>query len=172
MDLKKEILKGHTKAQANKIINYVGNNPERFENLVEVFLAGPYRVTQRAGWPLSYCVENHPELIQPHLKKILDNLKKPGIHDAVKRNTVRLLQFVEIPKRYHGQATDICFGYLTNTKEPIAIRVFAMTVLANIARSHPELKSELRIVIEDNLAYASPAFISRSRKVFKALDAN
>jgi hypothetical protein len=171
MDLKKEILKGHNKVQTNKIVRYVGNDPEKFADLVNVFLAGPYRVTQRAAWPLSYCVENHPEIILPHIKKILDNLKKPEIHDAVKRNTVRLLQFIDIPKRFHGQITELCFHYLTNIKEPVAIRVFAMTVLAHICESHPELKSELRIVIEDNLAYASPAFTSRSRKVLKRLDA-
>jgi hypothetical protein len=170
MDLKKEILKGHNKVQTNKIVRYVGNDPEKFADLVNVFLAGPYRVTQRAAWPLSNCVENHPELILPHMKQILHKLKKPDIHDAVKRNTVRLLQFIDIPKRFHGQITDLCFQYLTDTKEPVAIRVFAMTVLARISQSHPELKSELKIVIEDNLAYASPAFTSRSRKVLKELD--
>jgi hypothetical protein len=170
MDLKKEILKGHNKVQTNKIVRYVGNDPVKFADLVNVFLAGPYRVTQRAAWPLSHCVENHSDLILPHMRRILDKLKESDIHDAVKRNTIRLLQFIDIPKRFHGEITDLCFQYLTNMKEPVAIRVFSMTVLAHISQSHPELKSELKILIEDNLAYASPAFTSRSRKVIKGLD--
>jgi hypothetical protein len=171
MDLKKEILKEHSKAQADKIIRYVGYDVKKFDELVSVFLAGPYRVTQRAGWPLSYCVERHPELIIPHLKKILDHLKKTGIHDSVKRNTLRLLQFVEIPKRFHAAVASVCFQYLNDTKEPVAVRVFAMSVLCQIARSHPDLKQELKIIIEDNLPYASAAFISRGKKVLKAVDA-
>ena len=81
MDLQKEILKEHSKAQAHKLAGYVGNNPSRFKFLVEVYLAGPYRVTQRAAWPLSICAERHPDLIIPHLKKLLNFLSKPCIHD-------------------------------------------------------------------------------------------
>ena len=59
MDLKKEILKGHTKAQTEKIVKYVGNNALRFKALVNVYLSGPYRVTQRAAWPHSIgCTHN------------------------------------------------------------------------------------------------------------------
>jgi hypothetical protein len=170
MDLRKEILKEHSKKQTGKIIDYVGDSPTRFKALVDVFLQGPYRVTQRAGWPLSYCVERSPALIKPHLKSILDHLRKPGIHDAVKRNTMRLLQFIEIPKRYQGQVADICFEYLQNNKEPVAVRVFSMFVLATIVRENPDLRKELIILIEDHLPYAKPAFISRARKVLKELN--
>ena len=169
MDLKKEILKGHTKAQTEKIVKYVGNNALRFKALVNVYLSGPYRVTQRAAWPLGCCVENHPNLVGPHLKTILDHLKKPGIHDSVKRNTVRLLQHIEVPKRYEGRVVDICFQYLNDVREPVAIRVFSMSVLTQMARHNPELKKEIRLIIEAQLPYASAAFHSRAKKVLKEL---
>ena len=172
MNLEKEILKEHSRAQMNKITQYVGNDPVRFKKLVDVFLAGPYRVTQRASWPLSHCAENHPELIRPHLKVILNYLKKPGIHDSVKRNTIRFFRFIEIPKQFHAQVIDYCFQYLNDQKEPVAIRVFSMTVLARIAQFHPDLKAELKIIIEDNLPYTSAAFRSRARKVLKEIRAN
>lgn len=108
-------------------------------------------------------------MVIPHLKVILNYLKKPGIHDAVKRNTMRLLQFIDIPKRYQGQVAGICFGYLQDAKEPVAIKAFSMTVLASIARQNPDLRQELAIVIEDQLPYGSPAFVSRGRKVLKEI---
>ena len=49
MDLKREILKEHSKRQAHKVADYVRDNTKRFENLVNVYLAGPYRVTQRSA---------------------------------------------------------------------------------------------------------------------------
>jgi hypothetical protein len=170
MELKKEILKEHTKKQTTKIVDYVGDNPTRFKALIQLFLAGPYRVTQRAAWPLSYCAENHPGLIRPYLNILLDHLKKPGLHDAVKRNTIRLLQFVEIPKRLHGKTAAICFQYLQDKKEPIAIRVFSMTVLSEIAQKNPDLKRELKMIIEDEIPVGSAAFLSRARKVLKLLN--
>lgn len=128
-----------------------------------------YRINQRAAWPLSYSVKKHPELIKPHLKKVITNLKKPKIHDAVKRNTVRFLQFIEIPKSLHGITLDHCFKLLQNKKEPVAIKVFSMSVLANLTKEYPELKGELSAIIEDQMPYGSAGFKARGKKVLKQL---
>ncbi len=169
MNLVNVILKEHSKAQRDKITSYVGEDPKRFAELVAVFLAGPYRVTQRASWPLSYCVEHNPNLVKPHLKKILSYLHKQDEHDAVKRNILRLLQYIAIPKSLQGTTIDLCFHFLTNPKEPIAVRVFAMTVLANLAKENPDLKNEIIPIIEDQLPYGSAGFISRGKKVLREL---
>jgi hypothetical protein len=100
----------------------------------------------------------------------MDYLYTPGIHNAVKRNTMRLLQFAKIPKAYSGQVVEKCFHYLLDKKEAVAVKVFSMTVLSHIVRNEPELKHELRIIIEDYLPYATPGFISRARKVLKEID--
>jgi hypothetical protein len=169
MDFRDSLQKEHSKNQTTKIADYVGFNKARFKQLVEVYLAGPYRITQRAAWPLSLCVERHPELILPHLGHLLKYAARPGVHDAVRRNTVRLLQFIEIPPRYMGAVADLCFGYLSDRKEAIAVRVFSMTVLSNLASKEPGLCEELKLLIEDELPYASPAFRSRGSRTLKAL---
>ncbi len=169
MNLVKVILKEHSKSQTDKISRYVGGSPKRFAELVAVFLAGPYRVTQRASWPLSYCVEHNPNLVKPHLKKIISYLHKQDEHDAVKRNIVRLLQYITIPKSLQGRTIDLCFHFLNSAKEPIAVRVFAMTVLANLAKENPDLKNEIILIIEDQLPFGSAGFISRGKKVLKEL---
>ena len=162
--------KEHSKVQCDWIVKYVGYDPGRFRELVDVFLAGPYRITQRAAWPLGYCVERQPQLIRPHLKTLIKNLKRPGLHDSVKRNTIRLMQFITIPGSLQGQAASICFDLFRDPKEPVAVRVFSMSVLARIAEDQPELKNELRIMIEDQLPFGSAAFLSRARKVLKQLE--
>lgn len=169
MNLKDVILKEHSKKQCDKVVTYIGASSSRFSQLVNLFLSGPYRVTQRAAWPLSCCVEENPRLIEPHLKKILNYVLKPEVHNAVKRNVVRLLQFIDIPLRLQGQTAAICFQFFSNKKEPIAIRVFSMTVLSNLAKKLPELKNELIPLIEDQMPYGSAGFISRGRKVLKEL---
>ena len=170
MNLVQTLAKEHSRAQCDRIVKYIGEDAGRFNELVQTFLDGPYRITQRAAWPLRYCVEYHPQLIQPHLKAIIRHLKTPGLHDAVKRNTVRILQFITIPRSLQGRAAAICFDLFRNTEEPVAVRVFSMSVLARIAHDQPELKSELKILIEDHLPYASAGFLSRARKVLKQLE--
>lgn len=172
MDLLKEIDREHSRAMRNRIVAFVGQKKAHFAQLVGVFLAGPYRVTQRAAWPLSYCVQKHPELIFPHLGKVLAAAERPGAIDAVKRNVVRLLQFIEVPSRYRGRVAELCFRFLHDRKEPIAVRVFTMTVLGNLTTALPELGKELAILIEDELPYGSAGFVSRGRKVLKQITNN
>lgn len=169
MDLTNEIEREHSRKMAMKVVRYVGNDPKRFRELINLFLAGPYRVTQRASWPLSLCVEQQPDLVTTHLNSLLDFLKLPGNHPGVKRNTLRMLQFVVIPKRLHGKVADICFRILQTNDEPVAIKVFAMSALARVVQHHPELGNELRVILEDQLPYGSPGYISRARKVLREI---
>ncbi len=169
MELNKAILAEHSKPQAVRIARYVGKDQDRFKILMELFFKEEYRIAQRAAWPVGICVEEHPELIKPYLRKLVNNLKKP-VHDAVKRNTVRIFEKIEIPEKFMGEIADLCFGYVSTPSETIAVRAYAITVLFNLTKKQPELKYELKIVLEDQLPYASAAFLSRAKKVLKALD--
>ncbi|GAA0890380.1 hypothetical protein GCM10009122_00580 [Fulvivirga kasyanovii] len=168
VDIRKELLKEHSKSNANRIARYISNDPTRFDVLMKLFLSNEYRVTQRAAQVVSMCAENHPGLIRPYLKQMILNLRN-DVHDAVKRNTLRILQDIELQENLQGDMTDIGFQLLTSAREPVAVKVFAMTVLANICKKEPDLKNELQIIIEDQMPYASAGFISRGNKILKRL---
>jgi len=136
---------------------------------VALFLQDEYRVVQRAAWPLSYCVTAHPQLIQKHLKKIIRYLKKPGIHNAVKRNTVRLLQEIEIPEALQGEVMDICFGYVADPKEAVAVKAFSITVLGNLSKKYPEIIPEISLILEEQMPHETAAFKSRAKKFLKSI---
>ena len=170
MKLREEILKEHSKAQCSKIVNWVSGSQKRFDELFSLFIKDEYRVVQRAAWPVSYCVIAHPVFIKKNWKKLVDNLKKPTLHDSIKRNSVRFMQHIEIPEKYHGEVMDICFKFLESPTEALAIKVFSMTVLANLAKKYPEIVPELRILIEDQLPHQSIGFKSRAKRIFKGLN--
>jgi hypothetical protein len=170
VNLKEEILKEHSKAQCTKVVNWVGNNQQRFDELFVLFLAGEYRVTQRAAWPMGYCAIAHPQLIHKHWKKLISDLKKTNLHEAVKRNTVRLLQDMEIPEKYQGDLMDICFRYLESPTEALAVKVFSMSILGNLAKKYPEIKSELKLLIEDQVPGQTAGFKSRGKKILRLLE--
>jgi len=171
MNLLEELKNEHSKGMSSRIVAYIGGNAKRFDELIRLFLKGEPVIRQRAAWPLSQCVEAHPELAKPHLRRLIDNLGTPHLHDAGKRSTVRLLQFIAVPASLQGKVAQHCFGYLSNPKEPIAVRVFSMSVLLNLSLEHEELGQELSTVLEDQLPYSSPGFASRARKVLKAIRA-
>ena len=169
MNLAAELQKRHSLATKNKIIRYVGTNPKRFDELMKIFLGDTYRLTQWAGWPLSDIVKKHSELVIPYLKPVLKTIDKPGMHVAVKRNVMRLLQFINTPPALRGVAFDKAFKLFSDTSEPIAVRVFAMSVMTQIAMEEPDLKNEVIIAIEEQLPYGSAAYRSRAARSLKAL---
>ena len=124
--LKEEILKEHSKTQCNKIVAWVGSDQQRFDRLFYLFLHEEPRITQRAAWSLSYCASAHPEFITKWFPELIKNLSRPALHDAVKRNTVRILQKVDIPEKYQGAVMDICFQYVESPTEAVAIKAFSV----------------------------------------------
>ncbi|UZR95514.1 hypothetical protein [Chondrinema litorale] len=168
MNISEALLKEHSKANSLNIAEYIGEDKVRFKQLIEIFIGEEYRLVQRSAWVLSIIAEKHPFLIKPYLSLLVKQLHNPK-HDTVKRNILRILQFIEIPDELMGELADICFNFLTSGKEAIAIKVFAITVLEKIVRQYPELKYELIIIIEDQMPYSSAGFKSRGTKILKAL---
>jgi hypothetical protein len=167
MDIRQALVAEHSKRQTMDIVEYVGDDARRFAELMEIFFAGEYRLTQRAAWPMNYCAERHPELILPYLPRLLDCLKRKDMHDAVKRNVVRLLQYIEIPRRLAGKIYARCFDLVDEPDEPVAVRVFALTVAARIAKSEPDLMNELRLLVSKHLPHTTVAFQRRARAVLR-----
>ncbi len=119
--------------------------------LVDLFLHDEYRVVQRAAWPLSLVAEKYPEMVAPHLEVMVRRMDDPGIPVSVKRNVVRVLQFLEVPEPLHGRVMDVCFRFLEDPQEKVAVRAFSMTVLANLAKTYPDIRQEIVLLIEDQL---------------------
>lgn len=170
MNLKATILEEHSKKQCDAIVAWVGNDQKRFNELFQLFLNSEYRITQRAAWPLSYCVIKHPGLIKNNYAELIANLKKQQLHDSIKRNTVRLLQAVAIPEKYEGDIMDICFQYLQSPKEAVAVKAFSITVLGNLANKYPEIIPEIKLLIEEQLPTQTAAFKSRAKAFMKKFE--
>jgi len=165
MKLREQILKVHSKANCEVIVKWIGNSQQRFDQLFDLFLHDEYRVVQRSAWPMSQAVIEHPEFIQKHFSTLLKNLEKPGIHDSAKRNTVRLLEHLSIPQRFHGRVMNICFNYILSPQEAVAVKAFSLTLLERLSKQYPEIRPELKTVIEDRWDYESAAFRSRAKKI-------
>lgn len=179
--LETQVLAEHSKAQTMRLVRWVGHDMERLEILMELFLNDPpsqplpkgrgyqYIFTQRSSWAIRYIGEKAPEIMMPWLPKMVSQLRQPNLHDAIKRNTLTVLEPLDFPESLDDELADLCFGYLANPHEAIAIRCASMTVLEKICRRIPELKSELRLLLEEHLDQESPGFKSRAKKILKLL---
>ena len=167
MNLEEILINDHSKSICDKIVHWVGNKQQHFDRLFYLFTGNDPLLAQRASWPIGYAVLAHPRLIHNHFKEFLDNLKKKGIHDAIKRNTIRILQGIHIPEAFQGEVMSLCFDYLTAPKEKPAIKSFSLTVLQNLSAQYPEILPELKTIIEDRWDIESKAFQSRAKKILR-----
>ena len=170
MDLREEVLKEHSKKQILKIAAWIGNDEDRFRQFLYIFLNDEYRVVQRISWVLSVIAETHPMLVEKNIGRIVKRLDDKDIHVAVKRNIVRVLQFLKIPVKHRAKVFDHCIRYITDPKETIAVRCFSMTVASKIVKQYPELKSELIQTINLLIKDSTPGLKSRARNVLKDLE--
>ena len=163
--IREALLAKHSRAQTMKIVRYVGSDPARFNELMDNFLGDTYRVSQRAAWAVNYCAEYHRELVRPYFRRLIEQLEREDAHVAVRRNVARLLQFVDIPPRYRGRVFDACYNLVDDPAQPIAVKVFALTVAAKIANDKPELLGELRLMAEKHAPHLSIGFRTRAKRV-------
>ena len=170
MKIEVGLLKEHSKKQTLYIAGSIMKSKSGFSELMKLYLGKDQVLAQRASWVLSTVVLKKPEMIVPWLNKLLNHLHKKNLHDAVIRNGVKILESISIPSRLLGKSADLCFNLLADPERPIAVRCYAMTVLAHIAQKEPGLKNEILLIVEDKLLYSSAGFRSRAKKTIKQLE--
>jgi hypothetical protein len=167
MDLKNQLLRAHSKENCNLVVDWIGNNQQRFDSLFAFFIGDDKRLIQVSSWPLSYCVEAYPFLIKKHIATFFKNLEQPFAHEAVKRHSLRILQFITIPKKYEGFVMNLCFNFIQDITEKPAAKVFSLIVLENLQKQYPEIKEELLLIVETQMPFESAGFRNRGKKMLK-----
>jgi hypothetical protein len=167
MNLKDTFPEYNSQAETQRILHWIDGSPQHFSELMDVFFDGNTRKNQYAAGIMIHCIDRWDFLIIPYIEKLILNLQNAGLHDAIKRNTVRVLQNVVIPEDLHGILVEICFDYLKNPAEAVAIKVFSMTIIDNLTRFYPELKEELHFILEEQFPFQSAGFRSRAGKILK-----
>jgi hypothetical protein len=166
MNIRETLAIEHSKANSLKIADYIGDNAEKFADLMKIFFNEEYRLSQRAAYVFMILVDCHPHLIKPYLKKLISQLDRKDVHNSIRRNVVRALQCIEIPKNLEGKIFSKCVDFIEDMSEPIAIRAFALTVATRIAEREPELINELCLTVEKYISNPTPAFCVRIRKLY------
>jgi len=169
--LKKLLESGHESETRDQLMALAIDKRSCFEALMYFFLDNEvhWRYNQRASWPVSILAERKPEWLLPYMDAMIEAALEAR-HAAVRRNVVRLLQFMTIPQDYEGRIYDMCFQFLLDGSEMVAVRVFSMTVLAHIAVNYPDMIPELVTTIKSYYDTGSAAYKSRAKKLIKTLE--
>src|SRR6478609_6642820 len=95
----------------------------KLDLLVKFFLGSNSRLQQRSSNVINHFFELFPQRLLQYADQIVFALNKELIHPAVKRNVVRLMQFVDLRSLREETLSfliDTCFKFLQDAREPIA----------------------------------------------------
>ena len=160
---------GNNLKMKRRVLAYIGDNPKRLDALMYFFFHSDQKYHQRAAYPVGFIGEKHPHLMVKYLDKILKQLEQAK-HNAVARNTFRILHYMDIPEEFEGKIFDSSMSHFLDLKNAIGIRVFAMNVMANIALNHKDLIPEVISLIEEYYEHSSAGYKSRANRLLKRLN--
>lgn len=171
MNIREELLKYQvqSKAQAMRIATDAADSEMVLRELVDCFISNDTRLTQRAAWSLSWVAQKNPEAIQPYIDIIVSQISRPEANDAVIRNSLRILEDIEIPEQFHGEVLNACFDFIQKKHTAVAIKAFSLHVIFNLSKLYPEIRNELKLVIQENIEFETAAFRSRGKKLLAKL---
>lgn len=168
MNLEEALAQEHSLVQAQKISVWAIESKANLKRLMQAFFGKNKSAVQRASWSASKAFELKPEWFDVYIPQLIACLHKP-IHGSVRRNSLRMLQHMQIPESHKGELIEIVFTLLADSTTESAAKAFGMSVACNIVQEYPELGKELKILIEDQLPFATPSFKSRAKKIIKKL---
>lgn len=126
------------------------------------------RVVYNASWIISHAVDIDGSILSyKHHRSLLNALGSTET-GGVKRNLIRVWQFIIIPETILPEIADFALKFLADPKEDIAVRAFAITVLENCLKTIPELKDEVLFLLQRELQIAGPAIRVRANRFIKA----
>lgn len=157
------------KQKVQEVVDLCIAQPSCCALLIKCLYEEDPQLQKASAWVVGHLGEQCPQMLAPYLQKLLERLTTTK-SAAVKRNIFRLLQFQEWPPEVHASLFNTAIAALENSKEAVAVRVFAMSVAVNICKAEPRLADELILLIEANMTGASAGFVSRGKKSLKVLN--
>ncbi|MEN8928650.1 MAG: hypothetical protein ABF242_06805 [Flavobacteriales bacterium] len=158
-----------SRANSYQVVAMVGTDYDLYKELIGFVVNYESPISEKAAWAMNHCFEEKAGFFEDYLSELVPIIGSEIHTDSVKRNIVKILQFIEIPEKYRAEVIDSCFDLVTNKKTAIAVKAFSLGVLENMVKLYPELKSELVAAIEELLPKASSGLKNRGQHILRRL---
>ena len=160
-----------SKEARNDLMLYVLEE-DLLTEFIELLSSEDERLRAKCCWVLQQITDDNPEALLPFSDTFV-HLLPNYTSDAEKRFIMRYYNFQPLPTKEIEltQLMNYAFDWLMDPKEAIAQRAFAMTTLLKISEAIPEIRHELKVVIEAQTEFGSSGFKNRAKHTLKILNA-
>lgn len=170
MDVRQQLLKVNSRANADLVEDFVVLNQHRLVDLMACFLSHDRIVAQRAAQVVGNLGRTHPDWLMPWWEPMLDAAETPA-HVATRRNVARYFSElpISIPAAIEKKIARTFADWILDAEVPVAVAVFAMQFIADRADRYPNETLAVVQTIRKKLPDATPGFINRAIKTLRQL---
>lgn len=157
-------------------VNLVFENPELFDDLMQIALNTNDQNHHKACWILELVLEQKLNMLVPYLDVFCETLPQ-FTHDGSIRSVSKICQFAAtrhlktkafVTELQVRQITEKCFDWLI-TDAKVASKAYAMRSLLELGKLQDWVYPELQSVLEMGYPDHSPAYQAASREVLKKI---
>jgi hypothetical protein len=156
---------------ADEAASFILTHPNYLEEIIRLSFSLNRVMAMRSSRVVLLIFNKNPALVQPFIPYILDQLCITQNSSSI-RNLLHLFidESENLDDIRFGKLIELCFKLLESSSSEIAQRALAMQVLYKISNKIPDIKGELKALIEINYEEGSPAFKSTAKNILKKLN--
>ncbi|MEZ4721932.1 MAG: hypothetical protein R2813_08670 [Flavobacteriales bacterium] len=146
-DIANALDEDRSKDNVLRIIQAIEKQGTDYREFFQIVHEQPASKCWRMTWMLSSLVERNPK-IGNEIQELVWKQLKPCEHQGMQRDLWRTLTFVDISEELSGSVYDFACNVIASAHYPVAVRVHAMQCAFNIAKPWPELRDELKMILD------------------------
>ena len=155
------------------IRDYVLQNPEKLQFLIEIALNEKDKIHIKACWSLELIFEIKLELIVPFLDDFLAKIGKYKTDSAI-RPISKICMFlskskiIKLSENQEIKIIETCLDRLIQN-EKVAAKVYSMMTLYNFGKKHSWINEELKNILSQDYYKHSAAYQAAAKEILEKL---
>ncbi len=145
-ELQASLLADASGANHQRWATHIVQNDIALMDIISVIDA-PHPIGMRFSWMLGGIVQMDPHRVFPVVAYLFTRRDEIKIHNF-ERSLAKMFALAGVPEEIEGEAVEALFQWLMNPQLIVSTRIFAMAAMDKLCSKHPELRNELKVVLE------------------------
>lgn len=153
--------------RANEVVEDILSNPALFCEVFEGITNNDPRVRMRSCDALEKVCSKHPEYLQPFKERLINEISQMK-QQEVQWHVAQMFSYLELSSKERDKIITILLSYIDTSNSNI-VTVCSLQTLTNLALKDGEIRSLVCKTIQKAMRNASPAVVSRGKKLINQL---
>jgi hypothetical protein len=135
------------KMKKEHLIEFIKQNPQRFEEIVIMSYAHEQPQGWRACWLVGHVMANNDRSIKGHIDQMIMNL--PNCADGHQRELIKVIGKMSLGDEQEGRFFNVLLSIWGSIHKKSSVRITAFRQLSLFIEKYPELIDDLQLVMEE-----------------------